>query len=138
MFKDLVMVGGMNFVAPVVALAGLTLVAGSAWWLMAQRPARWGAWVDGENDFWRARGVVSASLAERMKRGEKGRGLRWVAAGTTLLGVIGMVITMTVLIKVVALEHQRVEMPYNPALHPKPVNRPAGKEVKKVKGAGQN
>src|SRR3954468_16869807 len=113
----------LNFVVPVVVLAGLTLVAGSAWWFMARRPARWAAWVDGENDFWQARGIVSASLAERMKRWEKGRLLRWMAAGTTVIGVIGLGITMSVLVKVVALEHQRVRMPFNPMLQMRPVKQ---------------
>jgi hypothetical protein len=111
----------MIFIVPVLVLAALTLVAGWAWWCMTRRPERWARWVDRENDFWRDRGLISTGLAERMKRWEKGRALKLIVAFTMCIGAIGVVLTMLVLAKALRVEHQKLRLPYNPALHLKPV-----------------
>jgi hypothetical protein len=110
----------MNFVVPVVMLAGVTLVGALGWWLMVRRPERWARWVDRENDFWRDRGLVSASVAERMKRLEKGTGLKLLAAATAIIGAIGLALTLAVLVKVISIQHHKLRMPYNLALQQKP------------------
>jgi uncharacterized oligopeptide transporter (OPT) family protein len=117
----------MIFVLPVMMFAGLTLVAAWAWWCMARRPERWALWVDRENDFWRERGLISRSLAEKMKRWEKGWPLKWMAVVATCLGAIGVVFTTVILVKALMIEHQRIRMPYNPALHQKPFSPPKPK-----------
>jgi len=117
----------LAFLLPVAALALMTAVAGFAWWFMARRPAQWAAWVDRENDFWRAKGLVSASLVERMKRWEKGRVIKFLAALTTLVAAIGLGLTTMVLVKVVSLEHQRLRMPHIPVWPVKPTNQPPAK-----------
>jgi hypothetical protein len=113
----------MNFVLPALLLAGLTLSGATAWWLMARRPELWARWVDRENDFWRERGRVSPALAERMKRWEKGPVLRFLAAGSAIIGAIGLALTLAVLLKVMAIQHQKIRMPYNPFLQQKSGHR---------------
>ena len=113
----------MNFVLPVMALAALTFFGALAWWLMARRPEQWARWVDQENDFWRERGWVSARLAERMKQWEKGRTLKLLAAATAIIAAIGLALTLAVLLKVVAIQHQKIRMPYNPFLQQKSGHR---------------
>jgi hypothetical protein len=112
----------MNFLLPVLAAAAVTTIAGILWWLMACRPSQWAAYVDHENNFWREKGLISATLAERLKRWEKGAVLKWLAALTTIVATIGLAITLTVLIRVELLEHHRLRMPYNPVLHRAPAH----------------
>jgi hypothetical protein len=109
----------MNFLVPVLFLAGLTLFGAAAWWLMTRRPMRWARWVDRENDFWRDRGWISPALAERMQRWEKGTAIKLLAAGTAIIGAIGLVITLVVLMKAISIQHHKLRMPFNPALQRK-------------------
>ncbi|HEX3797595.1 MAG TPA: hypothetical protein VH413_02745 [Verrucomicrobiae bacterium] len=123
----------INLIWPVVSLAFLTLVAGWAWWSATRRPRQWGLLVDRENDFWQKRGVLSPALVEKIKSWEKGRPLKWIAGAATCLGTFGVIWTTFMLCKAMALEHRRIPMPMNPALHIKAVsksgatNKPAGK-----------
>lgn len=98
-------------------LAALTFAAFAGWFLMARRPRQWAEWVERENDFWRGKGFISAEFADHLKRWEKGRTLRFLAAITTCIGLIGFALSLTVWIKMVNLQHQKPRMPYNPALH---------------------
>lgn len=111
-------------------LAALTLAAFAGWFIMAHRPQQWSAWVERENDFWRDKGVISFAWAERLKRWEKGRMLKFLAGVTTCIGVIGLLFMLAVWMKVVSLHHQKLRMPYNPALQrrvPAPQPRPKRK-----------
>lgn len=103
------------------ALAALTLVSFAGWWLMARRPQQWALWVERENNFWRDKGLLSPALTEKLKRWETGKFFKTLAAATTLIGLIGMTLTVTVLIKGFALQHQKLRMPSNPVLWKKPV-----------------
>jgi len=105
------------FVIPVAAFAVLTLSAAWAWWFMAKRVEKWGEIVARENDFWREKGLISVNTAKKLKQWETGRGMKILAGITTVLGVIGMALTLTVLVKAIRLEHQKLRMPYYPALH---------------------
>ena len=55
-------------------------------WFMVQRPERWSSIVEKENAFWVSRGIVSASLAERIKRFERGRGQKILIGTGAVLG----------------------------------------------------
>jgi len=101
-------------------LAVLTFAAFGCWFLMARRPQQWAAWVERENDFWRAKGLLPATFAEKLKGWEKGRTLRLLAGITTCIGLIGLALTLVVWMKAVVLRHQRIRMPYNPALQVRP------------------
>lgn len=101
-------------------LAALTFMAVAGWFFMARRPAQWAVWVDRENDFWRSKGLLSAVFAEKLKRWEKSKTLSILAGITALIGLVGFSLTLMVWIKAIALQHQRIRMPYNPALHLKP------------------
>jgi hypothetical protein len=109
------------------ALAALTLVAFAGWWLMTRRTEQWALWVDRENNFWRNKGLLSPGLAEKLKRWETGRAFKTLAAVTTLIGLIGVALTITVLIKGLSLQHQKLRMPYNPALQVRPSRPPSPK-----------
>jgi hypothetical protein len=122
----------MIYFLPVGLLMMFTAVAGWAWWCMARRPEKWARWVDRENDFWRDRGLVSKSLADKMKRWEKGAALKLIAAGTTCLGGIGVMLTTLVLIKAISVQHQKIRLPYNPALHVRPATAPKPKAAAPV------
>ena len=102
------------------ALAALTLVSFAGWWLMTRKPKQWALWVEQENNFWRDKGLLSSKLTEKLKRWETGKVLKTIVATTTIIGLVGTALTATVLIKGVALQHQKLKMPYNPALWPKP------------------
>ncbi len=119
----------MIFLLPVGLLLALTAVACWAWWCMARRPEKWARWVDRENNFWRDRGLISKSLADKMKRWEKGAALKLIAAGTACLGAIGVVLTTLVLIKAISVQHQKIRLPYNPALHVRPATPPKPKSA---------
>jgi hypothetical protein len=106
------------------ALAVLTLLAAAGWWLMTWRPRQWALWVERENDFWRSKGLISASGVEKLKRWEKGRALKWLAGLTALMGVVGISLTLSVLARQASLEHQKPRMPYDPALMPRPAGQP--------------
>ncbi|HZV36175.1 MAG TPA: hypothetical protein VFB72_16480 [Verrucomicrobiae bacterium] len=101
-------------------LAALTFAAFAGWFLMARRPRQWGEWVEHENDFWHGKGFISVALAEKLKRWEKGRTLRLLAAVTTCIGLIGFALSLMNWIQMMKLQHQKPRMPYNPALHWKP------------------
>ena len=64
------------------------LTAGSFLWLcfILWKPAKWGAFVDWEYAFWARRGVISPALAEKCKRLEKGRTLKWLMGATVMAG----------------------------------------------------
>ena len=113
------MVRRMNVALPVAGCEVLTAVAGWAWWCMTWDAKRWASWVDRENNFWRDKGLISASLAERLKRFEKGRVLKWLAGGTALAGLVGVALAMSVLYKEGQLENRPLRLPYNPALQRK-------------------
>lgn len=109
------------------ALSALTMVAFAGWWLMVRQPQQWASWVDRENDFWRGKGLITTALAEKLKRWEKGRAIKLLAAVTTFIGAIGLSLTLAVLVKAVSLQHQKLRMPYNPALLSKPPKQPVSK-----------
>ena len=114
----------MNFVVPVLAMAALTALSAGAWWLMSQRPERWASWVNRENDFWRENGLLSPAGAERWKQFAQGRALKSLIALTALAAALGLIVTTTTLVKVLAIEHQKLRQPYNPALVVKPMKKP--------------
>jgi hypothetical protein len=60
-------------------------------WFMIRRPAKWGAIVDKENAFWTSRGLVSASLAERIKGFEKGRGQKILVGAAAVFGTLVLI-----------------------------------------------
>jgi hypothetical protein len=107
----------INPALPAAAFEALTLISAWAWWCMAREPKRWAQWVDRENDFWRDKRLISPALAERLKRWEKSRALKRLAAATTCAGAIGVVLTLSVMFKAASLENRRPGMLYNPALH---------------------
>lgn len=111
----------MNFVLPVLLFACGTLILALVWWLMARRPEQWARWVERENNFWRDRGWISPATAEKMKRWETGAALKLFAAGTAIIGAVGLALTLAVLLQAASIEHQKIRMPYNPALQPKKV-----------------
>jgi hypothetical protein len=79
-----------------VLIGGLFLLtAASLLWLcfILWKPAKWGAFVDWEYNFWVRRGVISPALAEKCKRLEKGFVLKWLVGATVLLGTVCLVIT---------------------------------------------
>jgi len=114
-------------VFPVVIFGVVTCVTALVWWQMARRPGQWSAMVERENNFWRDRRIISAAFAEKIKRWETGRLFQAVAAAAACIGLIGLLITGSVLVKVLLVEHHKLRMPFNPALTPpkKPAaNRP--------------
>jgi hypothetical protein len=60
-------------------------------WFMVRRPERWNSIVEKENAFWVSRGVVSASLAERIKSFERGRGQKILVGTGAVLGTAALV-----------------------------------------------
>jgi hypothetical protein len=70
------------------------LTAGSfVWWcFLLWQPERWGAFVDWEYGFWVRRGLLSPALAEKCKRLEKGKALKYLVGGTAVLGALYLVI----------------------------------------------
>ncbi|HEX4341995.1 MAG TPA: hypothetical protein VH255_01305 [Verrucomicrobiae bacterium] len=103
----------------------MSLLVLMAWlfWFSVNRPARWGAIVDRENNFWRDRGIISAALAERFKAWEKGWPMKSITAAAVVASAIAVCMTTMVLCKAIALENRRIPMPYNPALHIKPISK---------------
>jgi hypothetical protein len=91
---------------------------------MARRPARWAAWVDRENDYWQTKGMISPAGAERMKRWEKSWVLKWLAAATVIFGLVGLVITTTMLIRVLLAEHAKLRQPFDPKWYLRPPVKP--------------
>jgi hypothetical protein len=77
--------------------------------------------VDRENDFWRDKRLISPGLAERLKRWEKSRALKRLAAATTCAGALGVVLTLSVAFKAASLENRHPAAPYNPALQHQPI-----------------
>ena len=72
-----------------ISLSGLSLLTVflHLWlWLMIKRPEKWGRWVEAENNFWVRKGIVSASLTERVKRIETGRPIKLLVGVGALLG----------------------------------------------------
>lgn len=69
-----------------IILVTLTVGCWFLLWFMLRRAERWSAIVDKENVFWVSRGLVSASLAERIKRFEKGRGQQILTGTSAVLG----------------------------------------------------
>ncbi len=68
-------------------------------WFMLKRPEKWAMWVDRENNFWAFKGLVSAALAERCKRWEKGLPLKLAVGATAFLGGGGLVFWGYVLLR---------------------------------------
>src|SRR5580700_2935543 len=52
------------------------------------RPKVWASWIDKENDYWVARGRFSSGFAEKIKKVEKGAGMKILLGGNVLLSVI--------------------------------------------------
>jgi hypothetical protein len=115
-FSSVGAVSRMIFIIPVVAFAAVTLAAGCAWWFMTKRAEKWCQFVTQENDFWREKGLISSLTAERLKRWEKGGGMKVLAVVVMFFGLIGLTLTLTALIKAERVEHQKLRMPYDPVL----------------------
>jgi len=114
-----------SFVFPVLAFAVLTLITGVAWWLMVRKPSQWARWAERENGYWLKKGLISTSLAERMKRWETGRALRLLLAITTLAGAMGFAVTASFFAKAMSLANRKPVPMYTPTFLNKPIQRPA-------------
>jgi len=86
----------MNVLKTIYILLGLVLVSTVffyLWlWFVTRRPGKWAAWVDRENDYWVRKGLISDTVAEAMKRIEKGRPLKVVIGAAALLGTGGLIL----------------------------------------------
>jgi hypothetical protein len=93
----------MNDLTTIYILLGLVLVLTAffyLWlWFVLQRPEKWAAWVDRENDCWVRKGLISDTVAEAMKRVEKGRPLKVVLGAGALLGTGGLILAVYFLAK---------------------------------------
>lgn len=79
------------------SLIVLTTGTGVSWlwlWFMVRRPERWISIVERENAFWVSRGIVSASVAERLKNFERGRGQKILVGAGAVLGTAALVIVL--------------------------------------------
>jgi hypothetical protein len=123
----------IKFVLPVVLTTSLLLLMASLFWFSVRRPARWAALVDRENNFWRQRGLISASLSERFKSWEKGWPMKLITAAAVIASAMAVYVTVMVLCKAIALEHRRIPMPFNPAIHIKAVSKSAATNQPSVK-----
>ena len=71
-----------------IVLIALT-VFGWLWlWFMMAKPEPWSRFVNRENDFWVSRGIISASLSERIRRFEKGRGQKILVGSGAAFGTV--------------------------------------------------
>jgi hypothetical protein len=80
---------GLGLIAVVTAIT-LGLLG-----FIISQPGRWSDLVDKENDFWVGKGMVSAALAEKFRRFEKGPGQKILTALVSLAGVIGFIVLAT-------------------------------------------
>jgi len=80
----------MNSTARIAILGLLTLGCWLWLWFMVKRPDRWGMLVERENSFWVRIGIVSASLSEKIKGLEKGRGMQVLVGATAVFGSAGI------------------------------------------------
>lgn len=58
------------------------------------RPKAWASWIDKENNYWVARGRFSSDFAEKIKKVEKGAGMKILLAGNVLLSVVVIVVVL--------------------------------------------
>jgi hypothetical protein len=77
---------GLGLIAVVTAIA-LGLLG-----FIINQPGKWSDLVDKENDFWLGKGMVSAALAEKFRRFEKGPGQKIFTALVSLAGIVGFIV----------------------------------------------
>jgi hypothetical protein len=113
----------MNLVTSILVLVVLTLFCCLWLWVMIRHPEWWARLVDRENDFWRGRGIISASFAERMKRLEKGRLAKILIGGTAILGMVGLAVLIVLTVRVQMQQDRKMRFPLNPPVQQKPAPR---------------
>ncbi len=85
-----------NVVIALLLIASLLIAFCWAWlWFMIKHKEKWNAIVDKENAFWLRVGV-SASLAERFTKSEKGRFFKIIVGLTALIFTLAFIITVII------------------------------------------
>jgi len=73
-------------------MLGVVALVSLVWlWFILARPGQWSELVDKENDFWVGKGVLPSTLADRIRRFEKGPAQKFLVGLVGLISAVGFI-----------------------------------------------